>query len=119
MAWYGFGVLFYVIMCDLIILYFMWMSIKSLSLNIQLIWDREVYPEVLWVCNNIDIMTNIDNNDRILLKMLIAPNSHARKEEKQRGEVQGEDGRIWGEEEGDAAQPHFLTLWNFFKRNFN
>ena len=34
--------------------------------------------------------------------MMIAPKSRARKEEKERGEVKGENGRIWGEEEGNA-----------------
>ena len=34
--------------------------------------------------------------------MIIAPNSRAHKGEKQRGEVKGEYGGIWGEEEGNA-----------------
>ena len=34
--------------------------------------------------------------------MMIAPNSRAREGEKKRGEVKGECGGIWGEEEGNA-----------------
>ena len=36
------------------------------------------------------------------LMMMTALNSRARKEEKERGEVKGEYGRICGEEEGNA-----------------
>ena len=34
--------------------------------------------------------------------MMIAPYSRARKGEKERGEVKGEYGRIWGEEKGNS-----------------
>ena len=34
--------------------------------------------------------------------MMIAPDSRARKGDKKRGEVKGEYGRIWGEEEENA-----------------
>ena len=36
------------------------------------------------------------------MMMMIAPNSCARKGEKERGEVKGEYGKIWGQEEGNA-----------------
>ena len=35
------------------------------------------------------------------MMMIIAPNSHARREKK-RGEVKKEYGGVWGEDEGDA-----------------
>ena len=52
--------------------------------------------------------------------MMIAPNSHARKEGKERGELKGEYGRNWGEEEGNAdyegmvqpSQQHVAPLAN-------